>query len=210
LLTTTADRTIASWDPATGKQRRVVTGAADAPETLFATFSRDGRFLAAGSGNRSIEVRAVPDGKIARTLASHSAAFFSVAFSPDGRWLASGANDHSIRLWQIATGREMPKLSGHNGWVQALAFSPNNRQLASGSNSGEIKLWDLNTGGEVYGQSFAGDRIHAVLMSDDEKWLAAAGTGQTIYLSISPRNRRASSRDTREKSPVWLSSLIRR
>jgi len=182
LLTTTPDCTIASWDPATGKQRRIVAGAADAPETLFATFSRDGMYLAAGSGNRSIEVRAVRDGKVARTLASHSAAFFSVAFSRDGRWLASGANDHSIRRWQIATGREMPKLSGHNGWVQALAFSPNNRQLASGSNSGEIKLWDLNTGGEVYGQSYAGDRIHAIALSDDEKWLAAAGTGQTIYL----------------------------
>jgi len=124
----------------------------------------------------------VPDGKVARTLASHSAAFFSVAFSRDGRWLAAGANDHSIRLWQTATGREMPKLSGHNGWVQALAFSPNKRQLASGSNSGEIKLWDLNTGAEVYGQSYAGDRIHAIALSDDEKWLAAAGTGQIIYL----------------------------
>jgi len=182
LLTTTADRTISSWDTVTGKQKNFFAGNTDAPETLFATFSRDGKFLASGSGDRSVEIRSATNGSTTHTLASHSAAFFSVSFSRDGRWLASGANDHSVRLWQIATGREVPRLSGHTGRVQAVAFSPNSLQLASASNSGEVKLWDLNSTRAVYGQSYSGDRLHAVAFSDDGRWLAAAGTAQTIHL----------------------------
>lgn len=182
VLLLAADGQMVSVDIATGKQKTTSTASADAPEMLFASFSKDGKLFGSGAGSRSVEIRAVPDGKLARVLSSHSAAFFSVAFSRDGRWLASAANDRTVRLWQIATGREMPKLSGHTGWVQAVAFSSDSRLLASGSNSGEIKLWDVNTGSEVFKQSFSGDRIHAVAFSADGKWLAAAGTAQTIHL----------------------------
>jgi WD40 repeat protein len=182
LLTTAADRTISTWDTATGKQKNNLAGSGEASEVLFASFSNDGKLLASGNGNRSVEIRAVPPGKFARMLDSHSAAFFSVAFSRDGRWLAGGANDHTVRLWQIATGREMPRLSGHTGWVKAVAFNPNNLQVASASNSGEVKLWDLNSGREIHSESYAGDHIHAIAFSDDGKWLAAAGTAQTIHV----------------------------
>jgi len=185
------DGMIVFWDSITGKQKNVLPGNSDAPATTFASFSKDGKFVAMGTGNRSVEIRNLPEGKPARSLASHSAAFFSVAFSRDGRWLASAANDRSVRLWQIATGREMPKLSGHTGWVQGLAFSPDSHQLATGSNSGEIKVWDVNSGREVYGQSYAGDRIHTIAFSDDGKFVAAAGTGQVIHLlNLSTRQSR--------------------
>ncbi len=182
VLLLTANGLMLSVDTTNGKQKTASPANADAPEMLFASFSKDGKLIASGAGNRSMEIRSVPDGKLARTFSSHSAAFFSVAFSRDGHWLASAANDRTVRLWQIATGREMPKLSGHTGWVQAMAFSPDSRVLASGSNSGEIKLWDVNTGREVFKQSFPGDRIHALAFSADGKWLAAAGTAQTIHL----------------------------
>jgi WD40 repeat protein len=191
VLSMSAGGTIVTWDATTGKQKNEFASKTDAPEMLFASFSKDGKLVASSIGNRTAEVRKVADGKLARTLASHSASFFAVAFSRDGRWLASAANDRSIRLWQIATGREMPKLSGHTGWAQAVAFSPDSRQLASGSNSGEVKLWDVNSGRETYSQSYAGDRIHAIAFSADGKWLAAGGTSQSIYLlDLSTRNSR--------------------
>jgi WD40 repeat protein/uncharacterized caspase-like protein len=182
LVSVTEDGMIVFWDSATGKRKTVLPGNSDSPATTFACVSRDGKFLATGTGNRSFELRTLPDGKPARSLASHSAAFFSVAFSRDGRWLASAANDRSVRLWQVATGREMPKLSGHTGWVLGLAFSPDSRQLATASNSGEVKIWDVNNGREIESQVYNGDRIHAITFSDDGKWLAAAGTAEIIHL----------------------------
>ena len=175
-----ADGSIVSWDAATGKQRRVMAGKWAEDELLFAALSKDGSFVASSSGSRQVEVRTVSTGKLVRTLASHSASFFSVAVSRDGRWLAAGANDRTIRLWQIATGREVPRLSGHTGWVKAVAFSPDSRLLASASNSGEVKLWETNTGREVYSEPHIQERLDTIAFSPDGKWLAAGGTGQVI------------------------------
>lgn len=182
IVAAAADGKIGTWDLATGKQKGAIGASDDGVELLFATFSRDGNLLGSGTGNRSLEIRDALDGKVARLLESHSAAFLSVALSHDGRWLAASANDRTIRLWQTATGREMPKLSGHTGWVQAIAFSPDSHLLASGSNSGELKIWDVNSGREVYSVTHAGDGIHAITFTSDGKFVAAAGTAKIIYV----------------------------
>jgi WD40 repeat protein/uncharacterized caspase-like protein len=182
LVSVTTDGMIVFRDSATGKQKAALPGNSDSPATTFASVSKDGKFLASGTGNRSFEIRNLADRKPARSLATHTAAFFAVAFSRDGSWLAAGANDHSVRLWQVATGREMPRLSGHTGWVLGLAFSPDSRQLATASINGEVKIWDVSSGREVQSQSYGGDQLHAIMFSDDAKWLAAAGTGQVIHL----------------------------
>ncbi|MDX6289910.1 MAG: hypothetical protein QOH42_1709, partial [Blastocatellia bacterium] len=163
-------------------QKRTVAGDSEVGALLFACLSKDGGLLASSVGNRLVELRSLPTGKVLRTLESRAAGFLSVAFSHDGRWLAAGANDRAIRLWQIATGREMPKLAGHKGWVTAVAFSPDSHWLASGSNSGEVKLWDINRGREVYTSPPSQQMIHSIAFSLDGKWLAAAGTGRTIHL----------------------------
>jgi WD40 repeat protein/uncharacterized caspase-like protein len=181
-LSASADGTIVSWDAATGKQKRVVAGNQGVEEILFASLSKDEKLIASSTGNRVVEVHSALDGKLVRTLASHSASFFSVAVSRDGRWLAAGANDRTIRLWQIATGREVPKLSGHTGWVKAVAFSPDSRLLASASNSGEVKLWETNTGHEIYSEPHNQERLDTIAFSPDGKLVAAAGTGQVVRL----------------------------
>jgi WD40 repeat protein len=181
-LSASADGTIVSWDAVTGKQKRVVAGEQGAGEILFASLSKDGELIASSTGSRVVEVYSSLDGKVVRTLASHSASFFSVAFSHDGRWLAAGTNDRTIRLWQVATGREMPKLSGHTGWVKAVSFSPDSRLLASASNSGEVKLWDITTGHEIYSEPYSQERLHTIAFSTDGKLVAAAGTGQAVRL----------------------------
>jgi WD40 repeat protein len=181
-LSASADGTIVSWDAATGKRKRVVAGDQGAGEILFASLSKDGELIASSTGNRVVELHRAVDGKLVRTLASHSVGFFSVAFSHDGRWLAAGTNDRTIRLWQVATGREMPKLVGHTGWVKAVAFSPDSRLLASASNGGEVKLWDVNSGHEIYSEPYSQERLHTIAFSPDGKLVAAAGTGQVVRL----------------------------
>ncbi len=176
------DEAVVSWNIASGKEVRAISGDSDVGEWVFASLSKDGKLLASSVGNRVLEIRNTSTGSLVTSLESHSAAFFSVAFSRDGRWLASGTNDRSIRLWQTATGREMPKLSGHTGWVKAVAFSPDSHFLASASNSGEVKLWDVNTGKEVYSAAYPNERLDAITFDNDGKFLATAGTQQTIHL----------------------------
>jgi WD40 repeat protein len=103
LAAATADGKIMSWDVTTGKQKSVIVSNNDAPEILFASFSKDGSLVASGTGGRQVEIYRAVDGKLAGLLESHATGFLSVAFSRDGRWLASSANDRTIRLWQVVT-----------------------------------------------------------------------------------------------------------
>lgn len=182
LLSVGADGTIVTWDAGTGKEKRAVPGDSEAGEILFASLSNNRGLVASSKGGRSVQVLNASDGKLVRTLTSHSAGFFSVGFSADGRWFAAGTNDRTVRLWQVANGREMPRLSGHTGWVNAVAFSPDNRLLASGSNSGEVKLWDVNSRRQVHSEPHNQEITHALAFSQDGKWLAAAGTAQIVHL----------------------------
>ncbi len=182
LLSTAADGSSAIWTTTNGKLKQTIPGAEGAPELIFSAFSRDGNLVAASSGNKTIELRSVEKGDLARVMESDATGFYSVAFSPNGRWLASGANDRSIRLWQTNTGRELPRLVGHRGWVTSVDFSPDNRLLASGSISGEVLVWQVSTGRELYRLPTGRGGINSVSFSPDGKSLAYAGGDHSIRI----------------------------
>ncbi len=68
-------------------------------EVTSVAFSGDGRWLASGSADSSVRVRATADLSADPVVLSGQAGWVrSVAFSGDGRWLASGSEDRSVRV----------------------------------------------------------------------------------------------------------------
>lgn len=67
-------------------------------------FSRDGKWLGAGTDDNAVLVWAMPQGKLAYTLKGHTENVTSVAFSPDGSFIASGSEDNTVRIWDVASG----------------------------------------------------------------------------------------------------------
>jgi serine/threonine protein kinase len=116
-----------------------LTGHSDSVQSVV--YSPDGRYLASGSGDKTIKVSEVATGKQLRTLTGHSDKVSSVAYSPDGRYLASGSNDKTIKIWEVATGKQLRTLTGHYGEVYSVIYSPDGRYLASGSVDKSIKIW---------------------------------------------------------------------
>jgi WD40 repeat protein len=90
-------------DPA----RPVAVGGTLAAATNYVyavAFSPDGRTLAAGSTDNSVELWDVSQPARPALLASLTAAtdsVFVVAFSPDGHTLAAGTAEKAVRLWPV-------------------------------------------------------------------------------------------------------------
>jgi WD40 repeat protein len=122
------------------------------------TFSHDGRTLASGTTEGTVQLWDVADPARPTALGHPLTArseISSVAFSPDGRTLATGRGDATIQLWNVthparptALGRP---LTAPNE-VSSVAFSPDGRTLAATSNysdgldgtaPGTIQLWDV-------------------------------------------------------------------
>jgi WD40 repeat protein len=90
------DRTVRLWDPASGEQRRALTGAT---RVCCVAFSPDGRLLANGD-EKTVRLWDPASGEQRRTLTSHKGWFSDVsgvAFSPDGRLLSNG-DGKTVRL----------------------------------------------------------------------------------------------------------------
>jgi WD40 repeat protein len=80
--------------------------------------SPDGRFVAAGSLDRSVRVWDSATGYLVQRLEGpdgHRDSVYSVAFSPTGRELVSGSLDKTIKMWELAPQRSILPSATPNG-----------------------------------------------------------------------------------------------
>jgi len=96
-------------------------------------FSTDGKWLATGNSDKTVELWNPATGECVRACTGHSNEVFSVAFSDDGKCMASEGNDKTVRVWDTASGKCVHTCTGHFGRVWAVAVSANGKWLASGS-----------------------------------------------------------------------------
>src|SRR5205085_8284638 len=110
-------------------------------------FSRDGKYLVAGFGSKSLfspvvsanplKVWEVATRRLIRLLNGHTGYVVSLDFSPDGALLASGSRDGTATLWSTKTWKAMQTFQNPDqgtqftqsgrGMVDDVAFSPDSR-----------------------------------------------------------------------------------
>jgi eukaryotic-like serine/threonine-protein kinase len=94
--------------------------------------SRDGRSIAVGRQDGTIELIDPESGANQGSLMGHDAHVLSVDFSPDGRTLASASEDGTARLWSLAEQTEVSVVDRREKQVWMVAFSPSGTELAIG------------------------------------------------------------------------------
>jgi WD40 repeat protein len=127
-------------------------------------FSRDGRIVVSGSGDRTARIWDMADGSLLHTLVikdndQKDPGVTSVAISPDSRLVAAGSLDKMVRVWDAYDGKLLEQLEGHKDSVYSVAFMPDGHTLLSGSLDKTLKLWQLGGGGGPKdARGYAGDR----------------------------------------------------
>lgn len=110
-------------------------------------FSRDGRTIASGSGDRTVRLWDIEASSSVLTLTIEDGVT-TVAISPDCTLVAAGSLDKSVRVWNIQSGILVERLEGpdgHKDSVYSVAFSPSGKDLVSGSLDRTIKMWELTS-----------------------------------------------------------------
>jgi WD40 repeat protein/serine/threonine protein kinase len=147
-------------------------------------FAPDGRTLASGNDNGTVELWDVATARVRASLPGHRAPVVSLAFSTDSTLMASASDDQTVRLWEVATGKELAILGGNKEplW-HPLAFSPDGKSLASGSSGSTIALWDVATRQKRTSIRTSSPTGYSLAWSPDGKVLAS-GYPSTPSLSL--------------------------
>ena len=150
--------------------------------TLMAT-SPDGRLLAAGTGDGTVQVWDVASRQgIALLDGPKAPVVASVAFSPDGGVLAAGEHSDRIRLWDMETWKYIGVLVGHTDDVKSVTFSPDGRMLASGSLDKTARIWDTKAWEEIAVLEGHMNDVSSVAFSPHGGILASASYDRTVKL----------------------------
>jgi uncharacterized protein with WD repeat len=154
------------------------TGHSDFVSAL--AWSPDGRYLASGSWDHTVQVW---DAKTGSQLFSyrHGDIVDALAWSPDGRYLASGSWDHTVEVWDMQSFSLVTIYTGHSDFVSTLAWSPDGRYLASGSWDHTVQVWDAHTKSLLFSYQY-GEIVDSVAWSPNGLFLAVGGRDGTVHV----------------------------
>jgi WD40 repeat protein len=171
------DWTARIWDPATGRERAVLTDGRGVVRGV--AFRHDGRLLATGGQDGRIRLWA-PGGQRLPSFAAHEDMILALAFAPKDPRLASAGKDHHVKIWDSA--RKLVYDLTAAGSVNCLAWAPHNRLLASGDTTGVIQLWDARSGKEVRRLATQHGQVLGLAFRGDGRLLASVGADGALRL----------------------------
>jgi WD40 repeat protein len=148
--------------------------------------SPDGRTIAYGREDGSVQ-RWNTDGEmITRVWTGHSKPVRSLSWSPRGSHLASGCQDGTILIQEVKHGEVTVgriKTNQHSVW--SLAYSPSGDRIASGGHN-NICIWDSNTGKLLVPIEDLGCSVTSVVWSSDSsKLYSASDRSARVFDSVS-------------------------
>ena len=136
------------------------------------TYSPDGKLLAVGEDDGTIQIWDLQSQKLIRTFTSTDSQLYygseaTISFSGDGQKLVS-VLDQTLWIWDMSTGALLDSFPGHMGGIGSVAISPDkNIVLAAGS--GGIYVRDLSTRELLYPPIESKGEITSIYFDPDAK-----------------------------------------
>jgi len=179
------------WNIKTGRAEAALEGHQGILNSI--AFSPDGKYLASGSADNTIQIWDLKTNNLIITFQAHTKGVTHVAFSPDGRYLASAGyenlygNNTLIKIWGMNKVVLEHSFISNDNFIKSLNFSPDGEYLFS-SGSDTFTVWNLKKGRfEIgYEKKFSGNELRnligGVAFSPDGKYLASTGFIKDVKL----------------------------
>jgi WD40 repeat protein len=116
-----------------------------------AAFSSDGKLLATGITDKTVDVWNLSQRKLLMTLGGHRKEVRFIAFTRDDTLLASACTDGIIRFWDVSLGREVFTLNTETDKLADLMFTPDGLEMKAVYEAGIIRTWRIASDAEITG-----------------------------------------------------------
>ena len=150
------------------------------------TFSPDGKLLAVGGGNPSVEgtveILSWPKGRSLRVLKGHRDSVTALSWR-DSSSIASGSLDRQIVIFDIHKETQIQVFKGHSKGVSSLCFLNDSNTLVSTGIDQNIRVWNATTGELLRSLNNHTMRVHDLALRPNNTGLpmvASVSDDQTV------------------------------
>jgi len=157
--------------------------------TRVVAVSPDGKWIAFGGGDETIQVCELVEGGQSLTYHGHKdhvCAVCAIEWSPDGTYIASASSGEAtadIQVWEATSGQVVSLARSDEEGVISLAWSPDSSHLAFGTARSTVHLLKALTGETKFiyhGQAVV--MVKAVAWSPDGTRIASGGLDGTVQV----------------------------
>ena len=113
--------------------------------------SPNGKWLAYGDRESSLNLWDVENAKRVGRLKGHHGPIDLASFSHDGELVATYAHDSQIRIWDLERKQTLQVIDADGGRTVSLRWLPQGRLLLVASENGRIRIWGTPSDGESIG-----------------------------------------------------------
>ena len=173
------------WDASTGAfVREVPIGRAGKRSAL--TFSADGRWLAANSGNEPHVIDTLTWESTPLT-GPNLDAVTDLSFDPRGNQLAVVTSTGDASIWSIAHGTRIQHLQEIGAAISHVAYSPDGAYIVIASRDGTKRVWDPTTGAPLLEFKDHTGAVTWVEFDATSRFVVSTGTDGLVVVSDIPR-----------------------
>lgn len=167
------------WDLESHKPFRELLKSEDI--VYAASFSPDGKQVAAGGTDRIFRIWNLDDGKLLHSVENHADWILDIAFTPDGKRIVTASRDKSVKVWDQTTKEPILTFPSHTDGVYAVTVSPDGKTAASTGADGSMRFWNTDGDGkQIRTVSAHTGTSHAVAFSKDGKAIFTAGSDKLV------------------------------
>jgi serine/threonine protein kinase len=172
------DGIVRLWPGSTGRVELEMDASSGSPFTI-ASFTADGRWIAAGTGT-TVTIFGTDGSAPRATSPAPASRSRPEVGSPDGALTARANGDGTIALVRSGTDDVVATFRGHLRPVRWLACDPDGSRVLSASDDTTARVWDTTSGAEILVLRPGDGPLRWATYSPDGRWILTAGASAVV------------------------------